>query len=190
MNNNHNNNNKFISTWVLRGAVRSLNCLDIFIIIITTITKIIILIIISRQKRAVPTTGVPRGVQPPSPPKFLSFEKAGPNSQFSGIYVWNNLIRIWGSLIYKLSETPTRGYCPPIPVLSALCPKLNLLNTPPPPTEKKFLGTLLVPTVLNTVIPSSRSDAVCWSRSHECHLIEEWEVCHTHSFVHDDVCPV
>jgi hypothetical protein len=28
------------------------------------------------------------------------------------------------------------GYRPPIPVLSALCPQLNLLN----PTRKKFLG--------------------------------------------------
>jgi hypothetical protein len=41
-----------------------------------------------------------------TPPKFRSFEKAGPNSQFCGIYIYNNLIRIRVSLIYKLSETP------------------------------------------------------------------------------------
>ena len=33
------------------------------------------------------------------------------------------------------------GYRPQIPVLSVLCPQLNLLNTPPP--WKKFLGTPL-----------------------------------------------
>ena len=32
--------------------------------------------------------------------------------------------------------------CLQIPVLSVLCPQLNLLNPPPPP--KKFLGTPLV----------------------------------------------
>jgi hypothetical protein len=30
------------------------------------------------------------------------------------------------------------GYCPQIPFVSALCPQLNLLNTPPPP--KKIPG--------------------------------------------------
>jgi hypothetical protein len=29
------------------------------------------------------------------PPKFRSFEKAGPNSQFRGMYICNNLIRKW-----------------------------------------------------------------------------------------------
>jgi hypothetical protein len=45
-------------------------------------------------------TDVPRGggVQPP---KIRSFGKAGPNSQFRGIYICNNLIRIRVSLIYK-----------------------------------------------------------------------------------------
>jgi hypothetical protein len=53
--------------------------------------------------------GVPRGwgvLGVPRPPKFRSFEKAEPNSQFRGIYVCNNLIRIWVSLICKLSGTP------------------------------------------------------------------------------------
>jgi hypothetical protein len=56
-----------------------------------------------QQNFMVTATGVPRGgvwgVQ--TPPKFLSFEKAGPNSQFRGIYICNNLIRIWVSLIYN-----------------------------------------------------------------------------------------
>jgi hypothetical protein len=40
------------------------------------------------------------------PPKFRSFDKAEPNSQFRGIYIRNNLIRIWVSFICKLSGTP------------------------------------------------------------------------------------
>jgi hypothetical protein len=44
------------------------------------------------------------GVQPP-PPKFRSFDKAEPNSQFRGKYISNNLIRIRVSLICKLSGT-------------------------------------------------------------------------------------
>jgi hypothetical protein len=35
-----------------------------------------------------------------------SFDKAEPNSQFHGKYICNNLIRIWVSLICKLSGTP------------------------------------------------------------------------------------
>jgi hypothetical protein len=47
------------------------------------------------------------GVQlPPPPPKFRSFAKAEPNSQFRGIYICNKLIRIWVSFICKLSGTP------------------------------------------------------------------------------------
>jgi hypothetical protein len=42
---------------------------------------------------------------PPSP-KFRSFDKAEPNSQFRGKYIHNNLIKIRVSLIYKLSGTP------------------------------------------------------------------------------------
>jgi hypothetical protein len=53
-------------------------------------------------------TGIPRGwfggFKPPM--KVQSFEKAGPNSQFCGIYICNNLISIRVSLIYKLSKTP------------------------------------------------------------------------------------
>jgi hypothetical protein len=41
-----------------------------------------------------------------NPPKFRSFAKAEPNSQFRGIYIRNNLIRIWVSIICKLSGTP------------------------------------------------------------------------------------
>jgi hypothetical protein len=39
-------------------------------------------------------------VQPP-PPKFLSFDKAEPNSQFCGKYIRNHLIRKQVSLIYN-----------------------------------------------------------------------------------------
>jgi hypothetical protein len=46
------------------------------------------------------------GVQTPLPPTFRSFAKAEPNSQLRGIYIRNNLIRIWVSFICKLSGTP------------------------------------------------------------------------------------
>jgi hypothetical protein len=41
-----------------------------------------------------------------APPKFRSFDKAQPNSQFRGKYIRNNLIRIRVSRICKLSGTP------------------------------------------------------------------------------------
>jgi hypothetical protein len=50
--------------------------------------------------------GVPRGGSNPPPPKFRSFDKAEPNSQFRGKYIRNNLIRIRVSFICKLSVTP------------------------------------------------------------------------------------
>jgi hypothetical protein len=40
------------------------------------------------------------------PTKFRSFAKAEPNSQFRGIYIRNNLIRIWVLFICKSSGTP------------------------------------------------------------------------------------
>jgi hypothetical protein len=40
------------------------------------------------------------------PPKFRSFSKSKPNSQFRGLYIRNNLIRIWVSFICKSSGTP------------------------------------------------------------------------------------
>jgi hypothetical protein len=45
----------------------------------------------------------------------------------------------------KRAEPLTRGKPTPDPVLSALCPQLNLLN---PYLQKKFLGTPLIKTVL------------------------------------------
>jgi hypothetical protein len=57
----------------------------------------------------VTNSGVPRGVWwgfNPPPPKFRSFDKTEPNSQFRGKHIGNNLIRIRVSLIYKHSETP------------------------------------------------------------------------------------
>jgi hypothetical protein len=73
------------------------------------------------------------GVQTPLP-KFRSFDKAKPNSQFRGEYIHSNLLTIRVSLICKLS------YRPQIPILSALCPQLNLLKASP---RTKFLGTPL-----------------------------------------------
>jgi hypothetical protein len=43
---------------------------------------------------------------PPLPLKFQSFNEAEPNFQFHGKYIRNILIRIWVSLICKLSRTP------------------------------------------------------------------------------------
>jgi hypothetical protein len=59
-------------------------------------------------------SGVPRGVWgggvvKTPPPKFWSFNKAEPNSQFHGKYIHNKLIRIWVSPICKLSTTPDKG---------------------------------------------------------------------------------
>jgi hypothetical protein len=51
-------------------------------------------------------SGVPKGVGGGGVNKFRSFDKAEPNSQFRGKYIRNNLIRIRGSLICKLSGTP------------------------------------------------------------------------------------
>jgi hypothetical protein len=52
-------------------------------------------------------SGVQRGRGGGShPPKFRSFDKAEPNSQFSGIYIHNNVIRIRFSFICKSSGTP------------------------------------------------------------------------------------
>jgi hypothetical protein len=83
------------------------------------------------------------GVQPP-PPKFQNFVKAEPNSQFRGICIRNNLIRMRFHSFANRVEPLTRGYRPQIPVLSALCSQLNLSNPPPSlPRPKKVLGTPL-----------------------------------------------
>jgi hypothetical protein len=80
-------------------------------------------------------SGVPRGgfgCLTPSPPEILKFWQSCANSQSCGKYIHNNLIRIQVSPICKLSRTPwLGGYRPQMPVLSALCPQLNLLNPPP-----------------------------------------------------------
>jgi hypothetical protein len=52
------------------------------------------------------SSGVPRGGSNPPPPKFRRLDKAEPNSQFRGIYIHNNLIRIRVSFICKSSGTP------------------------------------------------------------------------------------
>jgi hypothetical protein len=56
-------------------------------------------------KRSKRVSVVPEGVQLP-PPKFRSFDKAEPNSQFREKYIRNNPIRIRVSLLCKLSGTP------------------------------------------------------------------------------------
>jgi hypothetical protein len=95
------------------------------------------------QLNIVQCTGVPRGVVwgVQTPPKFRSFEKAGPNSQFCGIYICNNLIRIWVCSFTNWLKPLTRGVLPPDP--RSLCPlsSAEFVGTPP---EKKFLGMLLV----------------------------------------------
>ena len=53
-----------------------------------------------RQLYTVAYRGGVWGVQPPPPPKFRSFDKAEPNSQFRGKYIRNNLTRIRLSLIF------------------------------------------------------------------------------------------
>jgi hypothetical protein len=75
--------------------------------------------------------GVPTGGG--STPKFLSYAKAQPNSQFRGIYIRNNLIRIRVPFICKMSGTPDRGLPPPDP--HSLCPlaSTELVEHPPPP---------------------------------------------------------
>jgi hypothetical protein len=72
-------------------------------------------------------------VQTPSPPKFRSFDKAEPNSQFRGKRIHNNLIRIRVSPICKLSEPLTRGLPPPDP--RSLCPlsSTEFVELPSPP---------------------------------------------------------
>jgi hypothetical protein len=79
-------------------------------------------------------SGLPRGGLKP----FRNFAKAEPNSQFCGIYICKNLIRIWVSFICKLSGTPDKGAtAPKSPFSLPLHPQLNVLNFPLP--EKKFL---------------------------------------------------
>jgi hypothetical protein len=78
------------------------------------------------------------------PLKFRSFDKAEPNSQFCGIYIRNNLIRIRVSFIRKLNGTPYSGLPPPNPC--SVCPlsSTEFVEPPPPKKKKKFLGMSLV----------------------------------------------
>ena len=57
------------------------------------------------------------------------------------------------------------GYCPQIPVLSVLCPQLNLLNTPPP---TKFPGTPLSSNGRNrnqSIVTCSSSVQIWWQET-------------------------
>jgi hypothetical protein len=70
----------------------------------------------------------------PSPPKFRSFDKAEPNSQFHGKYI-RNLIRVLVSLIFKLSGTPDKGATrTPFSLPSFL--NWICWTPPPPPSEQ------------------------------------------------------
>jgi hypothetical protein len=71
-------------------------------------------------------------------PKFLSFDKAEPNSQFCGKYICNNLTTYRVHSFANWVEPLTRGLLPSDP--HSLCPQLNLLN----PCWTKFLCTPLV----------------------------------------------
>jgi hypothetical protein len=75
------------------------------------------------------------GGSTPPPPKFRSFDKAEPNSQFRGIYIHNNVIRIRISFICKSSETHDKGATAPRSPFS-LPSVLNWICWPPPPSEK------------------------------------------------------
>jgi hypothetical protein len=58
---------------------------------------------------------------------------------FRGKYIRKNLIRIRGSLVCKLSETPATAPRPPFSLPSVL----NWICWTPPPPRTKFLGTPL-----------------------------------------------
>ena len=61
---------------------------------------------------------------------------------------------------YSCLQNPwLRDYRPQIPVLSVLCPQLNLLNPPP---RKKFLGTPLPSEEDCTRSPASPSEICSW----------------------------
>jgi hypothetical protein len=71
--------------------------------------------------KVVPLNGVPRGVWGfKLPPKFRSFDKAESNSQFRGIYIRNNLIRIRFHSFANWVEPLIRGL--PLPDRRSLCP--------------------------------------------------------------------
>jgi hypothetical protein len=84
--------------------------------------------------------GVPKGGLGGSTPlpKFRSFAKAEPNSQFRGIYLRNNLIRIWVSFICKLSGTLDYGAIVPRSPFS-LPSILNWICWPPPPRKHSWV---------------------------------------------------
>jgi hypothetical protein len=74
--------------------------------------------------------GIPKGgLRVQTLKKFQTFAKAEPNSQSRGIYIRNNLIRIWFLLICKLSRTTEYvDTALQFPVLYAISAQLGLLN--------------------------------------------------------------
>jgi hypothetical protein len=73
------------------------------------------------------------------PPKFRSFDKAESNPEFRGQYIRKNPIRIWVSIIGKLSGTPDYGLPPPDP--PSLCP-LSSTEIVEPPIPGYATGTM------------------------------------------------
>jgi hypothetical protein len=112
---------------------------------------------------AVPTgSGVPReglGVQTPPPSLPRNSEVLTKLTRIS-CSVENNPYqpnKNTGFTHLQIGRNPwLGGYRPQIPILSALCPQLNLLNTP---AEKKFLGT---PLPTGKLLPMLRGISFFW----------------------------
>jgi hypothetical protein len=92
------------------------------------------------------------GVQTTPSPKFRSFDKFEPNSQFRGKYTRNNLIRIWGSLICKLSGNLDWGATAPNTRSLGPRSKKEFVDPPPPPPRKNSVYS----TESRTVVVSCR----------------------------------
>jgi hypothetical protein len=75
------------------------------VVVVVVVDKIMVFLWVSALCSGVQRGGL-GGSNHPLPPKFRSFDKAELNSEFRGKYILNNLIRIRGSLIYRLSGTP------------------------------------------------------------------------------------
>jgi len=72
---------------------------------------------------------------------------------------------------YSCLQNPWLGGCrPQIPVLSVLCPQLNLLNPP----RTKFLGT---PLTLRPLQPKNEANSLstCWSCKTETNFLSKFE---------------
>jgi hypothetical protein len=87
----------------------------------TTVKSKVVPVHVIEQYRST-HSGVPRR-------EFRNFDKAEPNSKFRQDYIHNNLIRIRGSLICKLSGTPDYGAAAPRSPFSTEFVESPLLNS-------------------------------------------------------------